>query len=803
MWRGPFLCSISVISIAAGVLGPVDPAGAAAGACLAGAIAVLAGRCRLTWAAGLVALAAAGIAHGAYASERALGPPLAQWFESRTGAGDRLDHSITIEGTLLTDAALAEGGVQMLVAVTRVRDAGGWHERPGRVQLRVSGGLAVDAHAEWRAGRHLRTIAVLRRPRVLFNYGGPNLRWQALRRPFDLTGTTKSAALVEITPGAWWSETASAIRARVRRSLAAEIDAGRTQRGARAAAVAAAILIGDRAGLSDDIERRLQEAGTYHVIAISGGNIAVIAALAFGLACALTRSARARSLVTLATVAAYGSIVAPDPSVTRAVAAACLYLASGLVGLIPRPLHVLAVVAAGIAIVDPISTIDVGAWLSFGATFGILMMTGPIVSSVLHRLPARGHRIARPVVALVAASIAAELALLPIAAGVFGRLSLAGLLLNVVAIPAMAVLQVTGLIVAAVSGTWPSMASLAATGIRYSADALLESARLVDVVPALSWRVPPTAIGWTALYYGAGALALIPAPGRWRRPAIAAAMASAFVITTAPAMQMTRPEAGWVRLTMLDVGQGDALLAQLPSGHDLLVDAGGGPGSFDVGARVVTPAVWALGSRRLDWLAITHADLDHIGGAAAVLDDLDPREIWEGVPVIRDGGLRSLLQAARERGMVRREIRRGDVLEAGGVTIAVCHPPAPEWERQRVRNDDSVVLRIRYGDVEVLLTGDAGPEFERTWTAESTDAPIRILKAAHHGSRTSSSAAFVEAYRPQAVLISAGRGSPCPCMATPRRWPTSDGPLPMSSHLMRRKAAAFRTSASGRSAGHS
>jgi competence protein ComEC len=238
-----------------------------------------------------------------------------------------------------------------------------------------------------------------------------------------------------------------------------------------------------------------------------------------------------------------------------------------------------------------------------------------------------------------------------------------------------------------------------------------------------------------------------------------AAVVSGLVIVTAPAVGAGKPPRGWVRLTVLDVGQGEAVLAQLPSGHDLLVDTGGGPGSFDVGARVVTPAVWALGSRRLDWLAITHADLDHIGGAAAVLADLDPREIWEGVPVPRDAALQHVLALARAQGVVRRRIRRGDILEAGGVTIEVCHPPEPEWERQRVRNDDSVVLRIRYGDVELLLTGDAGPEFEQTW-AESTGAPIRILKAAHHGSRTSSSAAFVEAYRPQAVLVSVGRGNP-------------------------------------------
>lgn len=744
MWRGPSLCACVVLAVAAGVFGSVDAARLAASAIAAAACALLVRRPAVRRPAWIAAFIAAGSGHGALASERALAPPVVQWFDARALADDRLDEIVIIAGRLISDAAVTDDSVQMLVAVGRVRDADGWHRAPGRVHLRVAGALAAASVSDWRAGRPIEAPVTLRRPRVLFNYGGPDLRLQALRRPFDLTGSVKSAALVTVARGAWWPEAAARVRARARAAIGAHV------RDTRAAAVATAILIGDRAGLSADIERRLQEAGTYHVIAISGGNIAIIAAMAFAAARALTRSARTRSILTLIAVAAYGSIVSPDPSVTRAVVAACVYLAVGLAGLVPRPLHVLAAVAAGVAVVDPLSTIDVGAWLSFGATFGILVMTA--------RLTPAGR--VRPLAALVAASVAAELVLLPIAAGVFGRVSLAGLGLNVIAVPAMAVLQVAGLIVTATDGLWPAAASLAAGVVALATFALLESARLVDLLPWLSWRVPPTSLWWTGLYYFAGALAVAPVVARWRRAGAATAIVAAIVIATAPLMSAAGPPAGWVRLTVLDVGQGDALLVQLPTGHDLLVDAGGGPGAFDVGARIVTPAVWALGSRRIDWLAITHADLDHIGGAAAVLADLAPRELWEGIPVPRDRGRQHVLAAARDRGVTRRTISRGDVVEAGGVTIEVCHPPQPGWERQRVRNDDSLVLRIRYGEVELLLTGDAGAEFEGAWRPGDGTAAIRILKAAHHGSRTSSATAFIEAYRPQAVLISAGRGNP-------------------------------------------
>ncbi len=531
-----------------------------------------------------------------------------------------------------------------------------------------------------------------------------------------------------------------------------------------AAGVTTAILIGDRAGLADEVERRLQAAGTYHVIAISGGNVALIAALAFGLVAPLARAPRVRAVAVMLIVLAYGWIVGPDPSVTRAVAAACLYLAVGLVGLVPRAPHVLGAVAAVVTLVDPLTVVDVGAWLSFGATLGIVLGAGRLAkwTRAPTSAPARcvtARWLIRPAILLLAASVAAEAALLPIGAAVFARVSLAGIVLNFVAIPAMAVVQVGGLAVAVTADWWPGGAAVAAGFTRVAADALIGSARLVDVAPWLSWRTPPTAIGWTLIYYAAWAALLAwPRPAA-RRAAAVVALTTLAVIAWSPVTSRARPFAGHVRLTMLDVGQGDALFVQFPTGHGLLVDAGGGPGPFDLGGRVVVPAVWALGARRIDWLTVTHGDLDHVGGAAAVVADLHPREIWEGIPVPRDISLQALRDAARARGIVWRTVRAGHALDVGGVSIDVWHPPAPDWERQRVRNDDSVVLRVRYGDVELLLTGDAGVEFERARPDPSGLAPIRLLKAGHHGSRTSSAAAFVDAYRPQVALISVGRGN--------------------------------------------
>jgi competence protein ComEC len=224
-----------------------------------------------------------------------------------------------------------------------------------------------------------------------------------------------------------------------------------------------------------------------------------------------------------------------------------------------------------------------------------------------------------------------------------------------------------------------------------------------------------------------------------------------------------------VRVVFLDVGQGDATALIFPGGRAVLVDAGGvanattpdpaasDTGAFDIGQRVVAPALRALGVRRLDALAITHGDPDHIGGAAAILRAFRPPSIWEGVPVPPHPWLRAVTNQADALGLHWRTVQAGDAERIGPVLIRVLHPPLPDWERQRVRNEDSVVLDVRIGDVSIVLPGDIGQEGERAIRALLQPAAIVVFKAPHHGSATSSTPALLAALRPAVVVFSAGR----------------------------------------------
>ncbi|HKV98970.1 MAG TPA: DNA internalization-related competence protein ComEC/Rec2 [Vicinamibacterales bacterium] len=753
-----------VAGVAAGAVSSVRSLDALALAMLSGSIAIVCSSAsRRRWLLAGAGLAAA-IGYGAAARERALSSPLAVWLEAHAPNG-RLDAPVRVEGTIAEDASVADAGVRLTIDVERVAIDGDWLALPGRLQATVAGAIAFPRYASWRAGRRVIVPVALRTLDVWRNPGSPSETWQRLHRAFDAAGSVKSGALVSVARGPWWREAEANVRAHVR-----DVADGLVKpRGAQSAAIVTAILIGDRAGLDPAVQRRLQAAGTYHVIAISGGNVALLTLVCFFVTRAVARSAGAPAVVTMAVVLAYGAILGDDASIRRAVMGAELFLALSLAGLVPRATDLLVLVAAIVTAVDPLVVVDVGAWLSFGATLGIVVAASRVARVLAgdSRGLAPGQRWPRVVLTsarqaaagLFAATLAAEISLLPVAAGVFSRVGVAGLGLNFVAIPAMSIVEIGGFVMCGTASWWPWVASHAAAVVDVAARVLVGSTALLDLAPWLSWRVPPTSPVWAVVYYAAwGVAAWTRAPRRWRIAAGVSGAVLAIVIATAPLPATGRPPTGSLRLTMLDVGQGDALALQLPTGQALLVDAGG-LGEFDVGGRVVTPALWAIGVRRLDWLAFTHPDGDHIGGALSVAADLRPREIWEGVPVPRNHERADLARAAASAGWPWRQLRAGDRLEVAGVTIDTLHPPAPEWERQKARNEDSLVLRVRFGDVELLLTGDVGAEFEGWFARETSPAPLRILKVGHHGSRSSSSAKFLDGYRPHVALVSVGRGN--------------------------------------------
>jgi competence protein ComEC len=690
--------------------------------------------------------------------------------------------SVVVVGVLRSDAAPTSGGISLNLEarwIGRMRSAGARADPAanpveGGVLLTVVGALAGDRRDEWRAGRTIRAPAVVRRPSVYLDPGVPDQERVLARRDIALVGTVKSGALVDVeTRGTLLAETAARLRAFCRIAVASAV--GRWSD--RAAGIVTAIVIGDRSGLDASVERRLQEAGTYHVIAISGGNIAILAGLTlviFRIAGVLGRSAMVSAIAGLV---AYGYFVGGGASVDRATLMAVVYFAGRALDLRGPPLHGLVLVAGLLLATDPLAIVNPAFLLTFGASAAILIVTSEFG---LRRLP----RFVIPVAGLLLASAAAEAALLPVGATFFSRVTFAGLALNFLAIPLMAVAQIAGMLVVPLFALSSRVASLAGWFAFVGAEGLVRTADLVAYAPVVTWRVAPPHVFASAVYYGCGGLAWI----LWRRrvrftgsresrAARIARWTSATVTGVAAFWILAEPRTMWIgrgdgrlHVTFIDVGQGDAALVTFPHGATLLVDAGGlpGSGSFDIGDRVVAPVLRHAGVRRLGTLALTHGDADHIGGAASVISEFRPWDVWEGVPVPHSEPLQAVHQAQEQVHSHSRQVQTNDTTIVDGVSVVVRHPIPPDWERQDPRNDDSIVLELVWRDVSIVLTGDIGAEVERSIASLFSPMPMRVLKVAHHGSLTSSSTEFIRALAPRVAVISVGRsnrfGHPAPAV---------------------------------------
>ncbi len=765
----------------------LDPAlGLVAAACallmlIAGTAAALLDDGDAAIAALVLGCALAGSSLGASSARKAYHPPL-------LGIVDRLPRGepVVLRGVLREDAVLAVSGVSLTIDVTAVESAvesgvesGVEREvenrdRPaeaplGGVRVSVGGALGARELDRWRAGRTIRAPAFLRRPTAYLNPGTPDDRLALARRGIVLVGSVKSAALVDVVrEGHALDEAAAAIRAWTRARVSAAISGFDR----KSAGVTIAVLIGDRSGLGAEDERRLQDAGTYHVIAISGGNIAILAVLAL-VACRVAGvPARAAAILIAAGLLFYGAVASGAASVARAVTVAVIVLAGRAMDHRGSSLNALAVAAVIGVAAAPVLVLDAGFILSFGATVGILLGVPLAIRPAAarsHSLPGRaGRRLWSAVATLCWATMCAEVVLAPVGATLFGRVPLGGVLLNLAAIPLMTVVQVAGLVVVATAGAIASVTDAAAWAAHLAASGLLRSARLVEIAPWLAADVRPPAPWLMASYY-ACTLGLL--ASRTRRIAAWLLMPIASVMLVGPhaaSRGAVPPSPLPVRAVILDVGQGDATVLQLPGGRTLLVDAGGhaafavpdaddGGPVFDVGERVVLPAIRALGVSRLDAMVVTHGDPDHLGGVRGLLRRVPASSVWEGIPVPPHHGLRTLGAMARDLGMTWRHVQAGDVERFGEVDVRVLHPALPDWERQRVRNEDSIVLEVRVGSVSIILPGDIGREGEQAILPRLEPGRLYVLKAPHHGSLTSSTQELLDRLRPVAVIFSCGR----------------------------------------------
>ncbi|MDH4197473.1 MAG: DNA internalization-related competence protein ComEC/Rec2 [Candidatus Aminicenantes bacterium] len=664
----------------------------------------------------------------------------------------RAEDYADFQGRLVRTPARERDRDILLIDVEDVRYGGQELILPGRLQLVVSrpAGPEAGPRLDLFATDRVRVSARLSRRREYDNFQAPLYGRLLRNRGIHARAFTKSPLLVEKVadgPAASPRRALSRLRRRLLDALEVRFPGRGGQGISPRGAVLEALLLGEDGRLDPGLERSLQGSGLYHLFAISGGHIAVITFLLFFLLKAAHVPRRPSYAILIILLIAYSGLVEGNASVVRAVIMAVAFCFGRLLWRDAHILNAIGLSALVLLILNPFSLFDAGFELTYAATLAIILFAP--------RLLKRAPRLPLGLSELGAMSVAALLGVLPFMAAIFNRATFSSLLLNFAAIPLVGLIMGLGYVFLPLALLFPAAGRPFAAVLDVLVLVFERVARLLDPVKALSYRVP-TPKAWTVIGYVLFLLLLL-VPVRFKRLRLASGalfVVFAAILVTYPFPPRAVQE---LRLTVLDVGQGEATLVEFPGRRKMLVDAGGYPeGSFDVGESVVSPFLWSLGMKRVDVLVLTHAHPDHLYGLPAVARNFAVGEFWEGAAPEPNPVYQELLRSLPP-SVPRRRLGRGDRERRGEVGIEVLHPARET--AGGADNDLSLVLRLSIRSDAVLLPGDIGRAVEAELLEAGCDVRALVLKSPHHGSLTSSSPEFLAAVGPSVVVVSAGEGN--------------------------------------------
>jgi len=511
----------------------------------------------------------------------------------------------------------------------------------------------------------------------------------------------------------------------------------------REAELARGFVLGEDERIDPRTVEDFRRSGLSHLLAVSGQNVALLALLAMPVLAALGMPLRTRLVWVLGLIAVYVPLAGAGPTIQRAAIMGGLGVLATLAGRRSSRLYALLLAASATLTIEPRIATDVGWQLSFAAVLGILLLAAPLRRAIAARIGERGWR--RALAEAAAMTIAATLATAPLICFHFGTLSTTTLVANLLALPAVAPAMWLGMLAAA-AGQLPGAPAEALNA--FNAPLLAYIAQVAAWCGRPDWAYVELRLDLAGLLVCYLAIAATALWGlRLLVLALALSVVAVFVLLLAPAggAGPALPPPEGLRVSVLDVGQGDAILMQPADAPAILVDTG--PPGEGLAAQLADAGVERLGA-----VVITHDQSDHAGGLGEVFDST-------AVGHLLCGAIGEVsLSEARAAGVPVSRLAQGGSLRSGRLQLEVLWPP-PELLDSRLAVEDpnrlSLVILARWRRFSMLLTGDA--------EAESTaldSGPVDVLKVAHHGSEDAGLGELLDGARPQLALISVGADNP-------------------------------------------
>ncbi len=515
------------------------------------------------------------------------------------------------------------------------------------------------------------------------------------------------------------------------------------------------VALGIRSDIPQNVIDNYMYGGIYHLLVVSGGNLMLLAGLVIVGIKRIGFKRRTAWIMAVPAILIYAWMVGWTAPVTRATVGTLLFIGGRLLRRDVDPYQTLGLAGWVILLVNPMALWDSGFQLSFMAVLGIVSLGPIIMENLKGPLWLKGT---------VGVTLAATLGTLPIQINAFHYLSIATLITNLIALPIISLSLPLSLISGCLYGIFPLLAKILA-GSNYLALSLLTKVTEIIVSIPFSWiSIPDMHWLWTVFYYFLmGVFVWIFSKNideidvKLRKKWLLA-----FVLFTCFTIALVIPislESKKLKVTVLDVGQGDSLLIETPNYQTLLVD--GGPDKpRDTGRMILLPYLRRLGIRSLDVLMITHFDSDHVGGLISLLKWIPVREVWVGYGSL-DGAneyCKSIMSVCQSKNIPIKQAICGN--KASGLEPLEITVLNPEGQNSVFTdNEQSLVLKIKYNQTSVLLTGDLEGYGETELLSSNMDLKSDVLKIGHHGSKMGTTDEFLDKVSPDIAVISVGKNN--------------------------------------------